>query len=134
MGQSALFVYVASILDLFLQIHAQMSTHMCDNTEVFSVSAEVESIPFHCECGVLSTSCLWTFYADRANILSSGTISSTFLWNRNVGYGQYICVKNDLTVVKDVFIRPECKEIKLTNFANIEVAIARKYIIKSREH
>ena len=131
MVQSAVFVLVASIFFSFtllqIRVHAQMS--MCDITEVFFVlpGEESNTIPFNCDCNDLSTSCVWSFYADRGNILSSGTVHSTFLWNRNVGYGQYICVKDDLTVVKDVLILPQCKEIKLTNFANVEVAIARKY-------
>ena len=87
---------------------------MCQNTEVYSVSPEEEStaISFQCPC---STSCLWSSFSDRGNILTS---ESLFIWNKSVGYGQYICVEDEFTVVRDVLILPQSKEIKTTNCAH----------------
>ena len=116
--QSA-FIFVASILFLFTvpQIHTQMYT--CNNTEVYFVAPEEESNPisFECQCDVLSTTCLWSLFADRGNILSSGISETLFMWNRNIGYGQYICVGDGFIVVRDVLILPQSKEIKSTSCA-----------------
>ena len=109
----SVFVFVVSILFLFIvpQINPQM--YMCQTTEVYFISPEEESNPisFECYCNDFSTSCLWSSFSDRGNILSSGTSESLFMWNRSVGYGQYICVKDEFIVAVDVLILPQSKEI-----------------------
>ena len=113
----SVFVFVALILFLLIvpQIHPQV--YMCQNTEVYSVLPEEESntISFECYCDVFSTNCLWSSFSDRGNILSSGTSESLFMWNRSIGYGQYICVEDEFIVAMDVLILPQSKEIKTTN-------------------
>ena len=110
----SVFILVALILSLFTvrQVHSQM--YMCNNTEIYFVLPEEESntIPFECQCDVFSTSCLWSLFADRGNILSSGTSETFFMWNRNVGYGQYICVGDEFIVVRDVLILPQSKKLR----------------------
>ena len=117
----SVIIFVATIrLFTVSQIHAQM--HACNNTEVYAVAPEEEtnSVSFECQCDVLSTSCLWSPFADRGNILSRGTSETLLMWNRDVGYGHYIClasVGDNFTVVKNVLILPEGKEIKTTRCA-----------------
>ena len=86
--------------------HAQMI--MCHNTEVFPL--ETDQYTFSCTCNMLSTTCSWSLFADRENTFNSGTNESRFEWERSIGYGQYICVEDNTTIVRDILILPHGEE------------------------
>ena len=102
---------VASILFVSLtKIHAlpfdQISTceNWCGNTEVcFLKSDHLPEI--NCNCNK-STQCSWSRFADREETLSNGTTESVLMWQRTV-YGQYLCIRNNSTVARNIMILPE---------------------------
>lgn len=84
---------------------------MCHNTEVhFLALEESDPVPFNCMCDDFSTSCSWSSFADRRNILNGGTSHSLFMWQKSIGYGQYICVDDNSIVAKDILILPQSEE------------------------
>ena len=85
--------------------HAQIN--ICNSTEVNPISTSTDKEKFPCICNMLSTTCWWSLFADRENTFNSGTINSTFKWDRSIGYGQYICVEDNSTIVKDILILPQ---------------------------
>lgn len=60
-----------------------------------------------CECNASSTQCSWSRYAPRyrGEIISIGTTRSDLMW-KNYGYGQYICIRDNSTIVRNEFIIP----------------------------
>lgn len=108
------WVSVASFLFVSLaeKIHALPQTPTCGDTEIYFLQAN-QMPNISCDCSQ-STQCSWSRFTDRGKILSNGTTESVLMWQRT-GYGQYICVGDGSTVVKNIMILPQSKEIKTTN-------------------
>lgn len=101
-------IYLQSILFVALVAEINAPMDLCHNTEVVTVaSEESDQLSFECICGDSSTDCSWSTFTDRRNVLSSGNSESLFMWQRSIGYGQYICVENSDFVRKDVLILPQ---------------------------
>ena len=83
---------------------------MCHNTEVFPL--ETDQYTFSCTCNMLSTTCSWSLFADRENTFNSGTNESQFGWKSSIGYGQYVCVEDNATIVRDIPILPQGEKSK----------------------
>ena len=87
-------------------------TATCGGTEIcFLQSNQFPEI--NCDCSP-SIQCSWNGFADRGEILSNGTTDSVLMWNRT-GYGQYICVRDSSTEVRNIMILPQSKYIKISN-------------------
>ena len=98
---SFLFVYLAKVHALPFD---QIAT--CDNTEICFLQAN--QLPeINCNC-TPSTQCSWSRFVYRGEILSNGTTESILMWQRT-GYGQYICVRDDSTVARNIMILPQSK-------------------------
>ena len=106
---------LVTILSFLAKIQAlpfdQLAT--CDNTEICFLPAD-ELPEITCNC-TPSTQCSWSRFADREEVISSGTTESVLMWQRT-GYGQYICVRDGSTVVRNIMILPQSKEIKVLTY------------------
>ena len=104
---------VASILFILLAGLGYQDTTQCsDRVEVCSPSAS----PFgDCSCGVFNTGCSWVSFADPYKRLSDVSSAPLLMWNESIGYGQYMCIREDnLTadhnVVRTILILPEGRQ------------------------
>ena len=102
---------LVTVLSFLAKIQAlpfdQIAT--CDDTEICFLQAN--QLPeITCNC-TPSTQCSWSRFADREEIISNGTTESVLMWN-GTGYGQYICVSDGSTVVKNIMILPQSEDIK----------------------
>ena len=84
----------------------------CRNTELcfFDTSSQPSTVDvdFYCNCNDSSTNCSWTRFAEPSVYIgnSDSPNEAVLLWNRSIGYGQYICLRDYLIEVKDVLILP----------------------------
>ena len=108
--------FILSLLAYRVVVKCHAQIDICNNTEIFLIPTESDQNTFHCMCDMLSTTCWWSSFADRENTFNSGSNESLFMWQRSVGYGQYICVENNSTIVKDILILPQgekCRTIRV---------------------
>ena len=102
------------IVSLFLTTFAFVSSteltrnarqnEMC-NVTVYSLRSD-HSPRIVCDCRDSSAQCLWTTFANREDVVSNGT---QLMWQGR-GYGQYVCVGDNSTVLRNVLILPESED------------------------
>ena len=95
-----------------LPIDIYDQTAKCGDTEIrFLQSNQLPEIV--CDCSP-SIQCSWKGFADSGKIFSNGTTESILMWQRT-GYGQYMCVKDSSSVVRNIMILPQSKYIKTSD-------------------
>ena len=104
-------VYIILLALLTCRVIVKSHAQMCHSTEVFPL--ETDQYTFSCICNMLSTTCWWSLFTDRENTFNSGTSESQFMWQRSIGYGQYICVENNSTIVRDILILPQGEKSRI---------------------
>ena len=80
----------------------------CGGTEVclLRLDDDNQSSEISCNCNVSSTQCWWTNFTHPENIISNGTTESVLTLQKN-DYGQYICYRDNSTIVMNILILPE---------------------------
>jgi len=96
------FILVLGILSGNL---AQLN--QCGETEVRYLGSD-QSPEIYCNCNTSSIQCWWTKFTNRKEILSSGTSTAVLMWQR-IGYGQYLCIRDNSTVIMNLLILPNGK-------------------------
>ena len=79
----------------------------CSNTELcLLTSSQSSPVEFYCNCNDSSNNCSWTRFADpNVSIGISESPSEAILsWDRSMGYGQYICLRDHSIEAKEVLI------------------------------
>ena len=77
----------------------------CHSTELCFLRSN-QRVEFHCNCNDSSTNCSWSKFANSSvHIGRSLSPSEAVLsWDRSIGYGQYICIRDHSIEAKDVLI------------------------------
>ena len=88
-------------------VHARQNA-ICRSTELCFVRFDQPPLNLYCNCNDSSTNCSWSRFADPSvNIgIMESPSEAVLLWDRSIGYGQYICMGDNSIEEKDVLILP----------------------------
>lgn len=81
---------------------------MCRGTELCFVRSDQLSLELYCNCNDSSTSCSWSRFAEPSvdiGIMEPPN-AAVLMWDRSIGYGQYICMSDNSIREKDILILP----------------------------
>ena len=90
---------------------------MCHGTEICLLRPNA-SIQVNCNCSGANSHCSWISQSSKLddNFLSRGNTGESLLleWTSTIGYGNFICIRDDSTVVKSILILPVGKYDRLS--------------------
>ena len=97
------------LLEVQTKCFSQATT--CHGTEVCRLGSS-QSIVVHCNCSGANW-CSWNSPSSERgdNYLIRGSSESLLLeWNSTIGYGNFICIRDNNEVVKSILILPDGKD------------------------
>ena len=89
-------------------VHARRENAICRSTKLYFIGSYEFSLDLYCNCNNSSTNCSWSRFADPSVNIGIMELPSeaVLLWDRSIGYGQYICMGDNSIKENDVLILP----------------------------